>query len=211
MNQEEIKSTMLKHLQQEKQLLLSDAVSALKIPLIQMQWAAKVLEQDGYITSEKTDKGKVLTLVEKKSGTKSKVEPVKTEKKEVVEKIEAPKRKIKTGRDNTRYVFESSAPLPKGQCVLSILKAYVRDHKPTLKDFKATWDDAIVQRYGITQELNNAKALSGDRDRYFMKEAQILKTKDGKKLACTSQWTTERLEAFLQIARKLKYTVKAVA
>ncbi|MBN8696083.1 MAG: hypothetical protein J0L87_06100 [Bacteroidetes bacterium] len=91
------------------------------------------------------------------------------------------------------------------------MKAYFRDKKPLLKDVKATFDDSIVQRYGVTQELSNAKALSTDRDRYFLKESQILTTKEGKRIVVTSQWTVERFEAFLKAARKAGYTVKVVA
>lgn len=212
MNNNEIKSTLLKYVQQVKQTTLTDAAAKTKIPLIKVQWAAKVLEEEKHITSEKKDKDKIIRPFNAQP-VATKTEPAKTETAEPVkeEKAEKPKAQVKKGRDTTKYVFEKSEPLPKGQCALAILKAYFRDNKPLLKDVKAAFDDSIVQRYGVTQELSNAKALSGDRDRYFLKDAQILTTKDGKKLACTSQWTTERFEAFLQAARKLKYTVKAVA
>lgn len=213
MKNNEIKSTLLKYVQQIKQTTLTDAAAKTKIPLIKAQWAAKVLEEEKHITSEKKDKDKILRPFEKQSVATAKVEAAKTEttgeKKE--EKTEKPKPIAKKGRDTTKYVFEKSEPLPKGQCALAILKACMRDKKPILKDLKAAFDDNIVQRYGITQNLSDAKALSSDRDRYFLKDAQLLVTKDGKKLAVTSQWTTERFEAFLKLAKKVGYSVKPVA
>jgi hypothetical protein len=207
MNQEQIKTTVLNHIQQVNQAMLSDIAAKTGISLIQVQWAVKVLEEEKQISSEKTDKGKIIRLAEKGAVAKPKTEstvsePVKTEKVAST---------VKKGRDTTKYIFEKSDPLPKGQCVLAVLKAYIRDHKPLLKDLKAAFDDSIVQRYGITQNVSDAKALSGDRDRYFLKEEQILTTKDGKKIACTTQWTSERFEAFVKLAKKQGYTIKAVA
>ncbi len=211
MNNEEIKAALLKYVQETKETTLTDAASKTKIPMIKLQWAAKVLEEEKLIASEKKDKEKVLRPTDKQTATTQKAELVKTDVEDQTKEEKAGKPKVPKGRDTTKYVFEKSDPLPKGQCVLAVLKAYFLNHKPTLKDVKAAWDDTIVQRYGITQELSNAKALSGDRDRYFLKDAQILTTKDGKKLAVTSQWTSERFDAFLKLAKKIGYTVKAVA
>jgi hypothetical protein len=207
MNQEQVKASLLKHIQQEKQILLNSAVEKLKIPLIQLQSAAKALEEQKHITSEKTDKGKVIRLVDK-SNVQPKlqaVSPPATDK-------PAEKPVKKKGRDTSKHVFEKSEPLSKGRCVLAILKAYIRDKKPTVKDLKATFNDEIVQRYGVTANLSDAKAMSSDgRNRYFLDQTDILVTKDGVKLACTNQWTTERFEALCKAARKVGYTVKVSA
>lgn len=213
MNNEQIKSTLLKYVQQTKQCTLTDAAAKTKIPLIKVQWAAKVLEEKKLVTLEKKNNDKLIRPFEKQPVVTTKVEPVKPETTPAVkdDKSEKPKPPVKKGRDTSKFVFEKSEPLPKGQCALSIIKAYFRDKKPLLKDVKAAFDDSMVQRYGVTQELSNAKALSSDRDRYFLKDTQILTTKDGKRLVVTSQWTSERFEAFLKAAKKLNYTVKVVA
>jgi len=211
MNNEQIKSTLLKYVQQSKQCTLTEAAAKTKIPLIKVQWAAKVLEEQKLVTLEKKNNDKLIRPFDKQPATVTKAEPVKTETAPAAkeEKTEKPKAPVKKGRDTSKFIFGKSEPLPKGKCVLEILKAYFRDRKPLLKDVKATFDDSIVQRYGVTMELSNAKALSTDRDRYFFKEP--LTTKDGRKLVCTSQWTTERFEAFLKAAKKAGYTVKTVA
>lgn len=207
MNQEQVKASLLKHIQQEKQILLNSAVEKLKIPLIQLQSAAKTLEEEKHITSEKTDKGKVIRLVDKTAVTKTQTE---TKQPEKAEKTDKPVKK--KGRDTSKFVFEKSEPLSKGRCVLAILKAFIRDKKPTLKDLKAAFNDEIVQRYGVTANLSDAKSMSSDgRNRYFLDQADILQCKDGTKLACTNQWTTERFEALCKAARKVGYTVKAAA
>lgn len=213
MNNEQIKSTLLKYVQQTKQCTLTDAAAKTKIPLIKVQWAAKVLEEKKLVTLEKKNNDKIIRPFDKQSVTSTKTETPKAETPATQkdDKSEKPKPQVKKGRDTSKFVFEKSEPLPKGQCALSIMKAYFRDKKPLLKDVKAAWDDTIVQRYGVTQELSNAKALSTDRDRYFLKENQILTTKCGKRIAVTSQWTAERFEAFLKAAKKLNYTVKVVA
>lgn len=204
MKQEQVNATLLKFIQQEKQILLNSAADKLKLPLIQLQAAAKTLEEEKNIVSEKTDKGKVIRLVDKKDA-QPKLQVVPTPADE--QKEEKPKKR--SGRDTTKYVFEKSEPLSKGKCVLAVLKAYVRDKKPTVKDLKATFSDEIVQRYGVTKTVSDAKALSsGGRDRYYLDESDLLKTKDGVKLASTTQWTAERFENFIKAARKVGYTVK---
>lgn len=222
MTNEELKSNLLKYLQQVKQTTLTDAAAKTKISLIRLQWAAKLLEEENSIVSERSPGGKIVRLAEKQTATKS--APASDQKKEKAEAAATvkqpsnqneekakPKKLEKRGRDTTKYVFERSEPMPKGQTALAVLRAFFRDKKPTLKQVKESFDDSIVQRYGVTQELSNAKTLSSDRDRFFMKPEQILVTKDGKKLACTSQWTSERIDAFLKAAHKIGYTVKGVA
>lgn len=218
MTNEEIKSTLLNHVQQVKETTLTDAATKTGIPLIKAQWAAKMLEEEQQITSEKKAGDKIIRLVDTQAAPTSETPAEQTETtpteepaNQKKEKAEKSKKQEKTGRDTTKYAFERSEPMPKGQTALAVLKAFFRDHKPTLKQVKEAFDDAIVQRYGVTQELSNAKALSGDRDRFFMKPEQILVTKDGKKLACTTQWTAERFAAFLKVARKAGYNVRAVA
>ena len=222
MTNDEVKSIVLQHVQHVKETTLIDVATTTNIPLIRVQWAAKILEEERSIVSEKTEAGKVVRLVEKQAASGSTPASEQTQEtkaasaqqspKQKVEKAEKNKKQEKTGRDTTKYIFERSEPMPKGQTVLAILKAFFRDKKPTLKQVKEAFDDSIVQRYGVTQELSVAKSLSGDgRDRFFMKPDQILVTKDLKKLACTSQWTSERFDDVLKAARKVGYTVKAVA
>ncbi|MGB3948908.1 MAG: hypothetical protein WBM13_13060 [Bacteroidia bacterium] len=203
MTKEQIKTTLLEQLQQKKQVVLNDIIKDLKLPLIQLQWAAKVLEEEGFIASEKTEAGKVLNL----AGKEAAVKPTPSEKPVKDAKADKPTVQPKTGRDTTKYVFEKSEPLPKGKCVLLVLKAYVRDRNPSLAQLKSDFPDSIVQRFGITALIPDAKALSsGGRDRYFMNE--VLTTKDGKKLVVTSQWDAVRFSEFTKLAKKAGYTIK---
>jgi len=96
----------------------------------------------------------------------------------------------------------------KGQTVLAVIKFYSSDK--TLAQIKSAFPDSIVSRYGCTADLSFAR--SHERQRYFIKDEQIITTSDSvkKKLAVTNQWDVSRFNLFLEACKKLGIKITRV-
>lgn len=114
----------------------------------------------------------------------------------------------KSKRDNRKFKF-AGEEYGKGALVHAVVKQFVIDHKnTTLGKLKESFPDELLQRFGIFQEVAKAKQFSsGGRDRFFMKEEQIIKLRD-KKVAVCNQFTSENIKPFLAAARKLGYSIR---
>lgn len=125
------------------------------------------------------------------------------EKKELSE----PKAKPSKGRHTGMFIYKK-ASYNKSQCALKVLTDYVTAEKPTLEELEKAFPKEIVSRFGVFNTMDQAKELSKGRDRYYMKEGQILTTSDGHKVVVTTQWTLERILQFSDAAAAvgLKFT-----
>jgi len=110
------------------------------------------------------------------------------------------------GRNNQKFIF-NGVEYGKGPLVREVVRKYVEDNKPTLKQLKEAFPDELLKRFGVWQEEDMAREIQGARDRYFWKEEHQIKVK-GKVIVVCSQWTSETLKPFLKVARALGYKIK---
>ena len=113
---------------------------------------------------------------------------------------------VSKGRDNSTFKF-LGMDYKKGPCVREVVRKYVEDHKPSLKQLKDAFPDELLKRFGVWQEEDTAKSIQGARDRYFWKEEHQIKVK-GKIIVVSNQWTSANIQPFLKAARALGYKIK---
>ena len=157
--------------------------------------AIKKLTKDELITSEG----------ESDETTYSATEPV-SEQTQVETADEEEETTVSKGRDNSTFKF-LGGDYKKGPLVREVVRTYVEDNKPTLKQLKEAFPDELLKRFGVWQEEDLAREIQGARDRYFWKEEHQIKVK-GKIIVVCSQWTSETLKPFLKVARALGYKIK---
>jgi len=112
-----------------------------------------------------------------------------------------------TTRDNSKFKFNGEE-YGKGPLVRAVVAKYVEDHQDiSFEQLKAVFPDVLLKRFGIFQDETTAREISGKRDRYFLKETQMIKLQD-KNLAVSSQFTAENVQPFLKVAKELGYKIK---
>ena len=167
------------------------------IPFIQSYGVLAHLVELGAV--EKQDKTYTLIDEKKALGIFNEKASVKPEERKVKPLL------IKSGRNTSKYVFEKIV-YSKGACVHAVVKAYVRDNNPTYKELEKVFPP-LVKRYGIINTLEKAKELSPDRPRYFMKDNQIIATKDKISVAVTNQWVHEIFLEFVDMINGVGYLI----
>ena len=111
------------------------------------------------------------------------------------------------GRDTSKLKFNGEL-YGKGKLVLAVVKKYMEDNpKTTFAKLKEVFPDTLQPRYGMIEEVNKAKKISADRDRYFLKPEDLIKVGD-KKIAVTNQIGANNLPPVLKQFRALGYTIK---
>jgi hypothetical protein len=189
-----------------------DLSEVIKIPIIQVHNILSKLNKDGLIEIGEDENGKTYT-VKKPDGlkelageqTETPAEP-KPEK-----KVETPKKKqtapVPVGRHTGKFIYQKIA-LSKSACAFRVISDFVEKNKPSLKQLKAAFPDEIVSRFGVINELKTAQDLSKDRNRYHLKDHQVLITSDGKKVVVTNQWSIDRFLRFCEAAAALKIRIR---
>ena len=142
----------------------------------------------------------------KKSASKGKKEKPEAKTKdddEVTEKSPDKKGQSDSKRDMKKYRFDNQQ-YGKSNLVLAVVKKYVEKHKNiTAAKLKEVFPDELLQRFGVFQTVVKAKQFtSGGRERFFLKPEQVVKISGGP-IAISNQWTSESIQPFLKIARKL--------
>ena len=123
------------------------------------------------------------------------------------EKVEKVKTTTSAGRDNRKFKFDGQE-YGKGQLVRAVVAAYVKKNsKTTLAQLKKAFPDGLLHRYGIFQEVKEAKKLSGNRDRYFFKQEQLITLKDVTVAVC-NQFTSDNVQPLIKTAKELGFTIK---
>lgn len=110
------------------------------------------------------------------------------------------------GRDNSTFKFNGQ-DLKKGPLVREVVRKYVEDTKPSLKQLKDAFPDELLKRFGVWQEEDTAKSIQGARDRYFWRDDHQIKVK-GKIIVVCNQWTSANIQPFLKAAKALGYKIK---
>ena len=190
-------------LQKEVSNQPKDLSELVKIPIIQVHNVLNKMGKDGLITITEDESGKTYSV-------RKTDEIQKLAQEEVPEQPEEPetekKKPVAKEKHTGKFVFNKVA-LSKSQCALQIVTQYFEKQQPTLRQLKETFPDKIVSQFGIVKTLKEAKGLSELRSRYHLKDHQILTTSDDHKVAVTNQWTQDRFQQLLEIAKTLGYKV----
>ena len=110
-------------------------------------------------------------------------------------------------RDNSTLTY-AGEKFKKGPLVRRIISDYVAANKGiTYKRLKEAFPDELLKRFGVLQDLETARSLSGARDRYAFQPENTIKLKD-KNIAICNQWTLTNIQPFLKNARSLGFKIK---
>ncbi|MBS1623421.1 MAG: hypothetical protein JST83_05340 [Bacteroidetes bacterium] len=155
----------------------------------------KKLTNEGSLMEAEGEEGKMYSITE---------QPVAEETQ--VEEEETTDHTPAKGRNNQKFRFNGQE-YGKGPLVREVVRQYVEDHKPTIKQLKEAFPDELLKRFGVFQDEDTARSIQGARDRYFWKEEHQIKVK-GKIIVVCNQWTSETLRPFLAQAKALGYKIK---
>ena len=186
--------------------------------------ALKKLLKEGRITSTGEGNETIYSLDEnfvevptgeEQTGATENPEPIvpiiEGEKKDDKPQPNAGETKVKeaTSRDNSKYKFNGEE-YGKGPLVRAVVAKYVEDHPDTThKQLKEIFPDTLMKRFGVFANETEAKKLSGNKPRYFLKLEQMIKIKGQKEpIAICNQWTAALIEPFIKVAKELGYKIK---
>lgn len=112
------------------------------------------------------------------------------------------------GRNTDKFQFNGNT-FGKGPLVREVVRQYVAGHpKTTYPQLKKVFEDSLLRRFGIFQDIDTARSLSGARDRYFMKDEHQIKLADKKIIVVCSQFTSDNIQPFLKAAKTLGFKIK---
>lgn len=110
-------------------------------------------------------------------------------------------------RDLTKYKF-NGREYNKGRLAHAIIAQAAKDKRLSLKGALELFPDEIIPPYGLIKTISEAKKMSKERQRFFIKPEDEIKLRDAV-IAVSNQFTSERIDKVIAIARKeLKYTIK---
>ena len=172
----------------------------------------KMMESEGKVTMLRQDEKKVYsvansdTAIDYKSETPVIEIPVEAKQKK---KIPTDEVKLKTTRDITKYVFNGNS-YGKGPLLLAVVKHLVSTNREyTLPDLQKTFPDEMIRPYGVIKELRKAKLTSsGGRDRFFLKQHQLINTADKKVVAVSNQVGAIAFEKLMAIFKTLELDIR---
>ncbi len=161
----------------------------------------KTLSDEGKITINEKGTNPPYSIVQNSSGRNQ----------PIVKPIAAEKTKTKTaeitGRDTSKLSFQGKQ-FGKGQLVLAVIREHVAKNPTiTLEELKEQFPDSLQPRYGTIKEVQQAKKLSVDRDRFFLKPEQVFSV-GNKKVAVSNQWGINNITPFISAAKKLGYKIR---
>ena len=108
-------------------------------------------------------------------------------------------------RDYTKYSIKGLGEnLNKRQLVFEIVKDYVEKNKPSFDELTAVFKDEIQGPKGFIKKAAKVE----DPKRFNMK--MPLKIKYGVEVVVSNQWGSKNIDAFLSLAKKLKYKITFV-
>jgi hypothetical protein len=171
----------------------------------------KQLIANGSVALKESDGKKIYELIdadklyEIQASVILKPEKIKKEKIEV----EEPEGGIikQSGRDLTTYKFLDNE-YNKGRLAHAIISEFAREKKPSFKALVELFPDLIVRPYGVVKPIKEAKEMSKERQRFFIKPEEEIKIRDCN-IAVSNQWTVERIQQVISIAKKqLGYKIK---
>ena len=122
---------------------------------------------------------------------------------EVEAPVEDEQTTSKGGRNLQKYTFLGQT-FGKGQLARAVVAQYVKDNpKITVKSLAEVFAPELLKKWGIWREINEAKSLTGARDRFFFKEEHQIKLANKTVIVCSNQHTSQTIAVFLKVARGL--------
>ena len=139
------------------------------------------------------------------------------EKGEEEENIDAaPSNNETKGNDNTKYKFNGSKPLGKGELGISIIKQYLNEHpKMKYSEIKETFPDTMLGKdlklIGLIvtrQEIDNTVEGNKKRAYGFYKEDRKFYSSDGVEFYVSNWWNITNIDSIIQFAKEQGWTVE---
>lgn len=128
----------------------------------------------------------------------------------------APSNNETKGNDNTKYKFNGSEPLGKGDLGISIIKQYLKEH-PEMKysEIKETFPDSMLGKElklkGLIvtrQEIENAIERYKQRAYGFYKKDRKFYSFDGVEFYVSNWWNITNIDSIIQFAKEQGWTVE---
>lgn len=133
------------------------------------------------------------------------------------EKIDAvPSNNETKGNDKTKYSFNGSEPLGKGDLGISIIKQYLKEH-PEMKysEIKETFPDSMLGKelklIGLIvnrQEIENTIERYKQRAYGFYKKDRKFYSSDGVEFYVSNWWNITNIDSIIQFAKEQGWTVE---
>jgi 5-methylcytosine-specific restriction protein B len=112
-------------------------------------------------------------------------------------------------KDNTKYLFNGET-YGKSRLVLAVVKAYLHQSKPTLKELRDAFPKKLQGSFGVfytEQEYNTRKQKSKDQtERFFTKSEERLSA-DGEQIFICTEWGTGNISDFIEHAKNLGFDI----
>ena len=128
----------------------------------------------------------------------------------------APSNNETKGNDNTKYKFNGSEPLGKGDLGISIIKQYLKEH-PEMKysEIKETFPDSMLGKElklkGLIvtrQEIENAIERYKQRAYGFYKKDRKFYSFEGVEFYVSNWWNITNIDSIIQFAKEQGWTVE---
>jgi hypothetical protein len=216
MKTEEAKLKVAQILIKKKAVTVKELNESTQVPNLQLYSILSNLVKSGAVKLDELDGKKSYSLIDagKLGGEQSETPDTKAGKKQtvkavevepVVEKIDA-KTKKKSSRDLTTYHFNGTE-YNKTRLAHALVSQFAKDKRPGFKGLLEVFPDEIVKPYGMIRKIEEAKEISKARLRFLIKPEEEIKIRDCS-IAVSNQWTPDRIEILLGIAKKLGYKIK---
>ena len=130
----------------------------------------------------------------------------------------APSNNETKGNDNTKYKFNGSKPLGKGELGISIIKQYLNEH-PEMKysEIKETFPDTMLGKdlklIGLIitrQEIENAVESYKKRAYGFYKKDRKFYSSDGVEFYISNWWNITNIDSIIKFAKEQGWTVETI-
>lgn len=130
----------------------------------------------------------------------------------------APSNNETKGNDNTKYKFNGSEPLGKGELGISIIKQYLNEH-PEMKysEIKETFPDTMLGKnlklIGLIvtrQEIDNTVEGNKKRAYGFYKKDRKFYSSDGVEFYVSNWWNITNIDSIIQFAKEQGWTVEVI-
>ena len=130
----------------------------------------------------------------------------------------APSNNETKGNDNTKYKFNGSKPLGKGELGISIIKQYLNEHpKMKYSEIKETFPDSMLGKdlklIGLIvtrQEIDNTVEGNKKRAYGFYKEDRKFYSSDGVEFYVSNWWNITNIDSIIQFAKEQGWTVEVI-
>lgn len=106
----------------------------------------------------------------------------------------------KGGRDVSKYKFNGQE-YGKSRLAHAIISFYVKKNKPTFDQLCKIFPIKLVPPYGLIKPKAEALEASKDRDRFFLKDHEVLELPNGP-VCVSNQFTKDRIEKLIRIAQE---------